>query len=420
MKLKNLLLAVLVLMAAQSYAQLTISGELRPRAEYRNGYKTLNSDAQDAALFVSQRTRLNTKYSTDDYTFFVSFQDVRVWGDVSQLAENGSSLALHQAWGQIKFSPNFALKIGRQEIIYDDSRMFGNVGWAQQGRSHDAAIFKFGNDNYKLDLGIAYNQDSDKTTNGTDYNVAGNYKAMQYARFFKDFSNVKASFLFLNNGLIPTNDGVVVDPSSDINYSQTLGTNLKFKASSNLNVALNAYLQTGKDVGDNDLSAYLVGLDLGYKASSDWNFGLGFEMQSGNDNDTIGEKNKAFTPFYGTNHKFNGFMDYFYVGNHGNSVGLVDVYVKAKAKLGEKSSLTAFVHNFSAQAEIANGVDKQLGTEIDLVYSHKLSKDVSIGAGYSQMIASEGLEAVKGNYDGNGNNWAWLMLTIKPTLFSSK
>ncbi len=143
-------------------------------------------------------------------------------------------------------------------------------------------------------------------------------------------------------------------------------------------------------------------------------------MQSGNDNDTIGEKNKAFTPFYGTNHKFNGFMDYFYVGNHGNSVGLVDVYVKAKAKLGEKSSLTAFVHNFSAQAEIANGVDKQLGTEIDLVYSHKLSKDVSIGAGYSQMIASEGLEAVKGNYDGNGNNWAWLMLTIKPTLFSSK
>ncbi len=416
MKLKNLLLAVLVIMAAQSYAQLTISGELRPRAEYRNGYKTLNSDAQDAALFVSQRTRLNTKYSTDDYTFFVSFQDVRVWGDVKQLnladnKDNNTGLALHQAWGQIKFNSNFAVKLGRQEIIYDDSRMFGNVGWAQQGRSHDAAIFKFGNENYKLDLGIAYNQDAD-FNNGTDYNV-NNYKAMQYAWFHKDWSNVKASFLFLNNGKIS-------DPAADINYSQTLGTHLKFKASDALSINANAYLQTGKDKSDNDLSAYLVGLDLGYKASSDWNFGLGFEMQSGNDNDTIGEKNKAFTPFYGTNHKFNGFMDYFYVGNHGNSVGLVDVYVKAKAKLGEKSSLTAFVHNFSAQAEIANGVDKQLGTEIDLVYSHKLSKDVSIGAGYSQMIASEGLEAVKGNYDGNGNNWAWLMLTIKPTLFSSK
>lgn len=412
MKLKNLLLAVLVIMAAQSYAQLTISGELRPRAEYRNGYKTLNSDAQDAALFVSQRTRLNTKYVTDDYTFFVSFQDVRVWGDVSQLAENGSSLALHQAWGQIKFNPNFAVKLGRQEIIYDDSRMFGNVGWAQQGRSHDATIFKFGNENYKLDLGIAYNQDKQALT-GNLYTVLKNYKAMQYAWFHKDWSNVKASFLFLNNGMQDLAE-------EEILYSQTLGTHLKFKASDALSINANAYLQTGKDKSDNDLSAYLVGLDLGYKASSDWNFGLGFEMQSGNDNATIGEKNKAFTPFYGTNHKFNGFMDYFYVGNHGNSVGLVDVYVKAKAKLGEKSSLTAFVHNFSAQAEIANGVDKQLGTEIDLVYSHKLSKDVSIGAGYSQMIASEGLEAVKDNYDGNGNNWAWLMVTIKPTLFTSK
>jgi len=412
MKFKNLLIAVLVLMAAQSYAQLTISGELRPRAEYRNGYKTLTPDDVDAALFVSQRTRLNTKYITDDYTFFLSFQDVRVWGDVKQLGENNNSLALHQAWGQIKFNPNFALKLGRQEIIYDDSRMFGNVGWAQQGRSHDAAIFKFGSENYKLDLGIAYNQDT-QALFGNLYTVGGNYKAMQYAWFHKDFSNVKASFLLLNNGLQNVAD-------DEIRYSQTLGTHLKFKASNALSVSANAYLQTGKDVGDNDLSAYLVGLDLGYKASSDLNFGLGFEMQSGNDEGTIGDKNKAFTPFYGTNHKFNGFMDYFYVGNHANSVGLVDVYVKASTKLGDKSSLTAFVHNFSAQGEIADGIDKNLGTELDLVYSHKLNKDVSIGAGYSQMFAKEGLEAIKGNNDGNGNNWAWLMVTIKPTLFSSK
>ena len=412
MKFKNLLIAVLVLMAAQSYAQLTISGELRPRAEYRNGYKTLTPDDVDAALFVSQRTRLNTKYITDDYTFFLSFQDVRVWGDVKQLGENNNSLAVHQAWANVKFSPNFSVKLGRQEIIYDDSRMFGNVGWAQQGRSHDAAIFKFGNEDYKLDLGVAYNQDT-QALFGNLYTVGGNYKAMQYAWFHKDFSNVKASFLLLNNGL----QDVI---NEEIRYSQTLGTHLKFKASNALSVSANAYLQTGKDVGDNDLSAYLVGLDLGYKASSDLNFGLGFEMQSGNDEGTIGDKNKAFTPFYGTNHKFNGFMDYFYVGNHANSVGLVDVYVKASTKLGDKSSLTAFVHNFSAQGEIADGIDKNLGTELDLVYSHKLNKDVSIGAGYSQMFAKEGLEAIKGNNDGNGNNWAWLMVTIKPTLFTSK
>ena len=410
--MKKLLIAILILVSVQSFAQLTISGELRPRSEYRNGYKTLTANDSEAALFISQRTRLNTKYVTDDYTFFLSFQDVRVWGDVKQLGENNNSLALHQAWGQIKFNSNFAVKLGRQEIIYDDHRIFGSVGWAQQARSHDAAIFKFGNENYKLDLGFAYNQDKEALFENL-YTVAGNYKAMQYAWYHKEWSNVKASFLLLNNGLQNVD-------AEEIRYSQTLGTHLKIKATDNLSLNANAYLQTGKDVADRDLSAYLVGLDLGYKASSTWNLGLGFEMQSGNDYNGNASENKAFTPFYGTNHKFNGFMDYFYVGNHGGSVGLIDIYAKATTKVGKKSSLTAFIHNFSSQGEIGDGVDKQLGTEIDLVYGHKLNKDVTIGAGYSQMLASEGLEVLKNNASGNGNNWAWLMVTIKPTLFTTK
>jgi hypothetical protein len=411
--MKKVLIAILVLMSAQNYAQLTISGELRPRAEYRNGYKTLTPNNSEAALFVSQRTRLNTKYITDDYTFFLSLQDIRVWGDVKQLNNSDKNgLALHEAWGKVNFNPNFAVKFGRQEIIYDDHRIFGNVGWSQQARSHDAAIFKFGNKNYKLDLGFAYNQDKEAIF-GNIYTVDGNYKAIQYAWYHNDWNNLKASFLFLNNGL----QNVDVE---EIRYSQTIGTHLNYKATNLLSFTLNAYLQSGKDVVDNDLNAYLVGLDLGYKASSTWNLGLGFEIQSGNDYNGNASENKAFTPFYGTNHKFNGFMDYFYVGNHLNSVGLIDIYANVKAKLGKKSSLTAIVHNFSAQAEIAENVDKQLGTEIDLVYKHKFNKDVTIGAGYSQMLASKGLEVIRNNTSGNGNNWAWLMVTVKPTLFTTK
>lgn len=413
MKIKNLLLIILTLAAVQSFAQVTISGELRPRAEYRNGYKTLTAEGADAALFVSQRTRLNTQFISEDYNFFISFQDVRVWGDVAQLnTSDKNGIAIHEAWGKVKFSRNFAVKLGRQEIIYDDHRIFGNVGWAQQARSHDAAIFEFGNKNYKLDLGIAYNQDAENLF-GNTYTTTGNYKAMQYAWFHKDWNKFNASFLFLNNGL----QNVVEE---EIRYSQTFGSHLKYRASDALNFNANIYLQTGKDIQDNDLSAYLIGLDLGYKASAKLSLGLGFEIQSGNENALIGNKNKAFNPFYGTNHKFNGFMDYFYVGNHANNVGLVDIYAKVGTKLGNKSSLTATVHNFLAQAEIATDVDKQLGTEIDVVYSHKFNGDVTIEAGYSQMFASEGLEVVKNNFDGNVNNWAWLMITIKPTLFKSK
>lgn len=112
-------------------------------------------------------------------------------------------------------------------------------------------------------------------------------------------------------------------------------------------------------------------------------------------------------------------MDYFYVGNHFNSTGLIDVFGKISANLSGKSNLSLFIHNFTSYAEVANGVDKQLGTELDLVYGYKFSKDISIAAGYSQMFASEGMEYLKNNFDGNSNNWAWLMLTIKPTLFSN-
>lgn len=398
------------------FAQFTLSGEFRPRTEFRNGFKTLTPEDSDPALFTSQRTRLNTKYATEKYTFYVSIQDVRVWGDVKQLnTADNNGLAIHEAWGLVNFNENFAIKAGRQEIVYDDQRMFGSVGWAQQARSHDALLLKFGK-TFKLDIGLAFNQDGEALF-GNTYTTAGNYKAMQYAWFNKKWDNLSFSLLFLNNGLqyiAPINSD-----NNEIRYSQTIGSHLKFNITDGLNATANLYYQGGSDVVDRDVNAFLVGLDLGYKASDVWSLGLGFEIQSGNDYDGDVTKNKAFTPFYGTNHKFNGFMDYFYVGNHMNSTGLIDIYGKVSANLNKKSNLSLFVHSFTSYAEIAQDVEKGLGTELDLVYSYKFTKDIAIAAGYSQMFATEGMEALKNVQDPLGtNNWAWLMLTIKPTLFS--
>lgn len=414
--MKKILLLVFGLIVTQTFAQFTLDGEFRPRTEFRNGYKTLNPSNIDPAFSTSQRTRLNTKFEAEKYTLFVSIQDVRVWGDVPQLnVADNNGLALHQAWGLVNFN-KVTLKAGRQEIIYDDSRMFGNVGWAQQGRSHDALLLKFGK-TYKLDLGFAFNQNSE-TLAGTTYTVPNNYKALQYAWFNKQWDNFAASFLFLNNGLQYIDIADI--ENNEVRYSQTIGTHLKYKFSDALNTTANLYYQGGKDVVDRDLSAFLVGLDLNYKASSIWSLGLGFEIQSGNAYDEDFSENKAFNPFYGTNHKFNGFMDYFYVGNHINSTGLIDIFAKVNAKLNDKSSLGLWIHNFTSYAEIANGVEKQLGTEVDLQYNYSFTKDVAIGAGYSQMFATEGMEVLKNNLDGNINNWAWVMLTINPTIFTSK
>lgn len=407
-----------ILLSTQVKAQLAIDAELRPRFEYRHGFKTLFPNNEDPAVFVSQRTRLNTNYEIDRLSFYLSLQDVRIWGDVPQLnSSDKNGVGIHQAWGKIKLDPTFFLKVGRQEIIYDDHRIFGDVGWAQQARSHDAARVEYNNAGLKIDLGFAFNQ-SDENLTGNTLTTPGTYKSIQYLWAHNEWNKFSASFLFLNNGLQFIDD--INSNNNQTRYSQTLGTHLNYKAN-NLKLTSNLYYQFGKDIANNDLNAYLISLEGNYKIAAKSTLGLGVELISGNDNGSpSNQENKAFTPLYGTNHKFNGLMDYFYVGNHTNSVGLLDIYANAKVALNEKSNVNIALHNFSAAAEIGPNSEKQLGTELDIVYAYKLQKEIGISGGYSHLFASQGIETIKGNSDGNINNWGWIMLTINPILFSNK
>ncbi len=108
-------------------------------------------------------------------------------------------------------------------------------------------------------------------------------------------------------------------------------------------------------------------------------------------------------------------MDYFYVGNHANSVGLTDIHASAQFALGEKSSLLVKVLNFSGDQELPSG-EKSLGTELDLVYSQSFN-GFGLAFGYSQMFASDGMYELKDVAEdaavGN-QNWAWVQLTVKP------
>ena len=237
---------------------------------------------------------------------------------------------------KIKLDSEFSIKLGRQEIIYDDSRIFGNVGWAQQARSHDVALIQFSKFNSKFDLGFAFNQDQESLT-GTTLTNPKTYKAFQYFWYHKDWSNFSTSFLLLNNGLQYID--VSNQKNNETRYSKTLGTHIKFNKN-NLKFKGNFYHQFGNDISNNKINASLVGVDLNYKASNKTSVGLGIEISSGNNNGVPSDGiNKAFTPFYGTNHKFNVLMDYFYVGNHKDNVGLKDFYINSNFKLSKKSNI---------------------------------------------------------------------------------
>ncbi len=408
---------ILSFLMANVNAQLKIDAELRPRFEYRHGYKTLFPDNEDPASFVGQRTRLKVSYNVEKLDFFLSVQDVRVWGDVPQLnSTDNNGISVHEAWANIGLGSNWFLKFGRQEIIYDDSRMFGNVNWANQGRSHDLAMLKHKKNSFKFDLGLAFNQSSEALT-GTVLNTPNTYKSFQYIWFQNTWGNVSGSFLFLNNGLQYIDE--LNSDNNETRYSQTLGTHFKF-GKGKFGLQTNLFYQFGKDKSDNDLNAYLIGLETSYKISQKTKIGLGAELLSGNDNGAPSNgDNKAFTPFYGTNHKFNGLMDYFYVGNHSNNVGLADIYLSSNFILNAKSNLNIAFHNFSAAGNLTGSDDKQLGNELDLVYTYKMQKNVTLKAGYSQMFASDGMEILKGNTDGNTNNWGWVMIVVNPTLFKN-
>ena len=409
------ILVITLFVSTITAQQFDMSAEIRPRLENKHGYGTLMQTDADGASFVSQRTRLNFNFQQEKLKLGVSLQNVRVWGDISTLGADDKSTMLHEAWAQAILSESFSLKFGRQEIVYDDSRIFGNVGWAQQGRSHDALLAKFKlSEKSKLDLGFALNADGQAGVDNLYSNAAG-YKTFQYAWFNTKANKFGISLLLLNNGVEYLDAG-----DQTVDYSQTFGTRLTY-AEGKFGADFSAYLQGGSLKG-NDVSANYVGGNLNYKVSPEFNVGGGIEILSGKDTNDTSSDVKSFVPLYGTNHKFNGWMDYFYVGNHGGSVGLVDLnFTLGYAK--DKFSVKLIPHFFSSAADIYSGstkMDNKLGTEIDLNLGYKISSNIMMNVGHSMMFATDSMEVLKGGDSDENNSWSWVMFTFKPKLFSTK
>ena len=432
-RMKNKLriaMLLLVVVTKGNAQELSIDADIRPRLEYSHGFGNLIPSDTDAGLFVQQRSRLKLGFNAEKFSAYVSVQDVSIWGDTPQIAvaDNNNSFSLAQAWINFKLGGGWSTKLGRQIISYDDQRILGALDWALQGRFHDAALLKYSNENgLKIDIGFAFNQNGlSRQTTLFDPNNDGNaravfdYKGMAYGWLHKDWEKFSASLLFINNSyqnLDPTDGQTPIDGTVN---RQTFGTHLIAKPAKGLTLAANLYAQTGEFVENVDLSAYNALLELTYKPNKTV-FGLGFETLSGDENGGSDGEIEAFFPIFGTNHKFNGYMDYFYVGNHANNVGLNDIYAKTVIKTGKKSSLLAKVHYFAAAESLGDGIDDYLGTEVDFVFTQKVLPYATLKIGYSQLFAGDSMEILKGVTNASGlQNWGWAMLIVKPNFLKWK
>lgn len=402
---------LLCLMSNSVYAQFSLTAEVRPRTEFSHGYKTLAAPNDDLSTFTTQRTRLGLFYYDDEVKARIVMQDVRSWGSQPQLVGNEDfGVSVHEAWAEAYLFDDFSFRAGRQELVYDDHRIFGNVGWAQQGRSHDMVRLMFER-GLKVHAGFAYHENSIRSNNL--YTGPDAYKTMQYLWMNRIFGPLNVSILGLNLG-VPVSTkvdslGNVLEQKN--NYAQTIGFYAEYEKFHRLSFNGNAYYQLGKDVLDNDINAWEFALGVSYDFRAPFKLKARYEMLSGNDQQKINNENNAFSPYFGTNHKFNGHMDYFYVGNHMNNVGLRDASLSLNFKK-EKLQAMLTAHYFSAAANPGANRDNYLGTELDFMLAYDLHKAVDLQLGYSRMLPSETMEGLKTGDKDEPQYWAWIMASF--------
>jgi len=420
---KKSVLALLVMISMNTIAQeIDANFQIRPRYEFRNGFRAPIPYGEIPGQFISNRTRLNLNFKQDKFVTKLTMQNVRVWGDVGTTTKaDVNGIQLFEAWAQYNFDEKWSMRLGRQVLSYDNQRIFGELDWAQQGQSHDAALVTYKNKKNHLDLGFAYNANSE-TDLTTNY-VVPLYKTMQYAWYHTELGKINMSLLFLNTGYENKLTAPIPTPTPEliVDYMQTFGTYLNTKNKS-WDANLWFYGQTGKN-NSNTVSAYDAALNFNYNVSDKFKAGLGYELLSGKSQASTSKDIKSFYPLFGTNHAFNGYMDYFYVGNHKNSVGLQDVFLKL-GYTNKKWQFALMPHVFNAANTVidANGkeMDDYLGTEVDFTFGYAVHKFVNISGGYSQMFATDTMQRLKGGDVDHTNNWAWVMINVNPQIFSFK
>ncbi|MES2850328.1 MAG: alginate export family protein [Bacteroidota bacterium] len=427
--IKLLLLCFAICIASSSYAQLTLTGQIRTRTEYRNGTGTLIPKTNSAAFFTSQRTRLSFNYKWKRIVFQTSLQDVRVWGqDASSISPaDGSKLGLHEAWAEIALANKkdssfqnaavdyFAIKIGRQELLYDDSRLIGNLDWLQQARRHDAIVFKLLNKGWQVDIGTAFNQNTDAFNyNGTYYTPAnvnpyvkdsrGNlvatptglipivnasgisskagtlsmanppstnslgqhYKALQFLYAAKTFKQTKITALFVADEFSKYKlDSVQTMAGADTGYVfgrryNQAGVNTRFTtgllATSILDkkkaFTLNAGFYYQGGKDKEGLSLAAFTSTLSLMyVKNKFSYTAGWDYVSGNDALSSSTNNHRFDPLYGTPHKFWGLMDYFYAGTGSPTGGLNNLFAKIKYTSTNKRFSSQLDYHYFALAK---------------------------------------------------------------------
>ena len=399
-------------------AQLMTRGELRA-----GGFKADSLDSERLSRFALGRYRIIADYQRSWLNVRLTPQYTGVWG------QGSAGLVLYEGWAKIQSKKGLFVKIGRQELTYDDGRIIGNDDWTMTAPTHD--VLKLGHDgeSHKVHLLAAYNQNAENIDNGVIYYSGGiqPYKTMQTLWYHYDTPKKMfgVSLLGMNIGMQNA------DQEHPITYYQQLvGTYMSFRPKHwSLEGAF--YYQMGKEEHGMAIDAFMASAKLNVKPSENYNLFAGYDFLSGDKYFNVPpqggvglvfhDKARGFNAIFGSHHEFYGAMDFFYLSNYvgGFTPGLQNLYFGGIIKPVNGLSINAAYHYYAITTDLDYVNTKALGHSFELASSYAFNKAVSVSAGYTFMKGSETMELLNKVSEKRQLHWAWLMMTVTPKLFTS-
>lgn len=375
-----------------SAAQVTLSGQLRPRTDTRNAW----GPGGERETFTSMRTRLAARAVTPGgITAFVQLQDVRLFGEETNPSGDYSADGwdVHQAWFLLtNTGGGAALKIGRQEVAFGGERLISPSGWSQQARSFDGARLTLQHaEEIRMDLLAAQIQEkASPRWNGNATLLAA------YGTVNPEGAHLLDVYLI----------GQRAEAGAGDREQWTVGARHVGKAAA-LDYRFEASWQTGRRAGA-DVSASLLGARVGGPVGQG-TVTLWYDRLSGTEPGSA--EVGVFETIYPSGHKFYGSADLFGdIPAHTAGRGLQDLALKTSWPLdGGQWTVNADLHRFLV-TQGAGLSGSHLADELDVALLRRLPSGLALNAGVSYVWVGDALAPVRGI--SRSGAYGYLMLDV--------
>jgi hypothetical protein len=328
-------------------------------------HKALNTNT-----FHELQTRFSAAVSAERHiNAFVQFQDSRVFGSENSTVANSANLDLHQGYLELNtlFDSDFNLSLGRRELAFDNQRIVGTVGWHNVGRTFDGFFLTHNTAGFRQNLfATAVRETTSLADSANTYFYGYHIEYTVSERF-------RLSSYFLNQQILQASNSL-----------KTIGLYLLY-SDKQFGLEFQIAQQFGEATAKTDYNALYLGFGANYKLDNNVKLSVLYEKLSGQTGST---NTTSFSPLYGTNHKFNGFQDKFFVGKAALPNNGLDDY-KLGLSLFKSVNLAAhFFYNDEAvvDAITLKELDPFLGQEYDITYSYAYSKELTLSVGGSYFI----------------------------------